>query len=42
MSMIPKEIIRELIKESNFTSTTEVMSAIKDMFKRYLPSWLAR
>lgn len=36
MSMIPKEVIRELIKESNFTSTTEVMSAIKDMFKEVL------
>lgn len=36
MSMIPKEVIRGLIRESNFTNTTEVMSAIKDMFKDVL------
>lgn len=36
MSMIPKEVIRELIKESKFTSTTDVMNAIKDMFKDVL------
>jgi transposase-like protein len=36
MSMIPKEVIRELIKESNFKSTTDVMDAIKDMFKDVL------
>lgn len=34
--MIPKEVIRELIKESNFKSTTDVMDAIKDMFKDVL------
>jgi putative transposase len=36
MSMIPKDVIRELIKESNFTSTTEIMESIKDMFKDVL------
>lgn len=36
MSMIPKEVIRQLIKESNFTNTTDVMDAIKDMFKDVL------
>jgi transposase-like protein len=36
MSMIPKETIRELINENNFKSTTEVMTAIKDMFKDVL------
>lgn len=36
MSMIPKEVIRELIKESNFKSITDVMNAIKDMFKDVL------
>ena len=36
MSMIIKEVIRELIKESKFTSATMVMSAIKDMFKDVL------
>ena len=36
MSMIPKEVIRELIKESNFKSTTDIMEAIKGMFKDVL------
>ena len=36
MSKVPKEILQELIKERNFTSTTEVMEAIKDMFKDVL------
>jgi transposase-like protein len=34
--MIPKEVIRELIKESNFKSTTDIMEAIKGMFKDVL------
>lgn len=33
MCNIPKEAIRELIKESNFKNTSDVMDAIKDMFK---------
>ena len=36
MGMIPKETIRELIREQNFGSTTEIMEAIKDMFKDVL------
>ena len=32
MGMITKETIRELIREQNFGSTTEIMEAIKDMF----------
>jgi len=36
MSMIPKEVIRELIKENKFNNTTEIMTAIKDMFKDVL------
>jgi transposase-like protein len=34
--MIPKEVIRALVKEQNFNNTTEVMEAIKDMFKEVL------
>ncbi len=29
---IPKELIRDFVREEKFTSTTEIMSAIKDMF----------
>lgn len=36
MSMIPKEVIRELIKSEKFTTTSDVMEAIKDMFKDVL------
>ena len=36
MSMLPKEVIRELIREQNFTSTTDVMDCIKSMFKDVL------
>ena len=36
MSAIPKEVIRELIKEQKFSNTTEVMEAIKDMFRDVL------
>ena len=34
--MIPKETIQELIRSRNFTSTTDIMEAIKDMFKDVL------
>lgn len=36
MSMVPKEVIRELIRERNFTNTTDVMECIKSMFKDVL------
>jgi hypothetical protein len=36
MSTISKEVIRSLIKEQNFSSTTEIMEAIKDLFKEVL------
>jgi transposase-like protein len=36
MGMIPKETIRDLIREQNFGSTTEIMEAIKDMFRDVL------
>lgn len=36
MSMIPKDVIKELIREKNFTNTTEVMDCIKSMFKDVL------
>lgn len=34
--MIPKETIKEFIREQNFTSTTEIMEAVKDMFRDVL------
>jgi len=36
MKTIPKEVIKELIKEEKFNNTTEVMNAIKDMFRDVL------
>ena len=36
MSAIPKEVIKDLIREQNFTNTTEVMNAIKEMFRDVL------
>lgn len=36
MSTIPKEVIKELIRNQKFSNTTEVMEAIKDMFKDVL------
>lgn len=36
MGMIPKETIREFIREQNFTNTTDIMEAIKDMFRDVL------
>lgn len=36
MSAIPKEVIKDLIWEQKFTNTTEVMNAIKEMFKDVL------
>jgi len=36
MATIPKEAIKELIKEQKFNNTTEVMDAIKDMFRDVL------
>jgi len=36
MSILPKEVIKELIKNEKFSNTSEVMTAIKDMFKDVL------
>lgn len=40
MSSIPKEILRNYIKEQNFTSPDQVLSAMKDMFKDILQETL--
>ena len=36
MSIIPKEVIKELIKNEKFSTTSDVMEAIKAMFKDVL------
>ena len=36
MSMVPKELIKEYIKNESFTSTTDIMNAMKDLFKDVL------
>ena len=36
MTKAPAEMMREFVKSQNFTSTDEVMTAMKDMFKDIL------
>lgn len=36
MSMVPKELIKEYIKNESFTSTTDIMNAMKELFKDVL------
>ena len=36
MNMVPKELIKEYIKNENFTSTNDIMSAMKELFKDVL------
>ncbi len=36
MTKVPAEMMREFVRSQNFTSTDEVMTAIKDMFKGIL------
>lgn len=36
MSIIPKEVIRELIREKKFTSPDEVLATLKEMFREVL------
>ncbi|GCD11060.1 hypothetical protein Ctaglu_26830 [Clostridium tagluense] len=36
MSDTPKEILRDYIKDQNFTSTNEILASVKDMFRDIL------
>ncbi len=36
MAKAPAEMMREFVRSQNFTSTDEVMTAMKDMFKDIL------
>lgn len=36
MSIIPKEVIRELIREKNFSSPDDVLATLKEMFREVL------
>ena len=36
MSIMSKELLREYIKEQNFTSSNEILNALKDMFRDVL------
>ncbi len=40
MSNISKETLRDYIKEQNFTSTNDVLAAMKDLFKDILQETL--
>ena len=36
MSNMSKELLREYIKEQNFTNLTEILNVLKDMFREIL------
>ena len=36
MTKVPAEIMREYVRSQNFTSTDEIMTAMKDMFRDVL------
>lgn len=36
MSMLPKEVIRELIKEKKFESADDILETLKGMFREVL------
>jgi len=36
MSTIPKEVIRELIREKNFSSPDDILATLKEMFREVL------
>ena len=36
MTKVPAELMREFVRSQNFTSTDEVMAAMKDMFRDVL------
>ncbi|MCM8899703.1 hypothetical protein KVG29_00500 [Caldicoprobacter algeriensis] len=36
MSVLPKELLREIIKENNFQTSQEIMKFLKDSFKDIL------
>ena len=38
MEKVPAEMMREFVRSQNFTSTDEVMAAMKNMFKDILQS----
>lgn len=38
----PKELIKELVREKKFTSTNQIMDAIKEMFSDVVPMPLRR
>lgn len=40
MAMLPKELIREFIKEQNFSSTDSVLDTLKEMFREVLQETL--
>ncbi len=40
MGTITKELIRELIKEEQFSSTKEIMESVKNMFKDVLHDYV--
>lgn len=36
MSTMPKDLMKQYVQSQNFTSTTEIMQAMKDMFKEVI------
>nr|PZN08909.1 MAG: hypothetical protein DIU64_09705 [Caldicoprobacter oshimai] len=40
MGVLPKEVVREIIKENNFQTPQEIMKFLKDCFKDILQCFL--
>lgn len=36
MSLLPKELIKEIVKKGNFKSATDIQEALKDLMKEFI------
>ena len=36
MSLLPKELIREIVKKGNFNSAADIQEALKDLMKEFI------
>lgn len=36
MSLLPKELIKEIVRKGNFKSVTDIQEALKDLMKEFI------
>ncbi len=36
MSLLPKELIKEIVRKGNFKSATDIQEALKDLMKEFI------